>query len=105
MKEFKPIEEFLPAEPVQDEKEDIKEQKQRPIRVLSEEDEKYFSDEARVPVTNEARVCAKKEIHTHCDEEAVSKKKIMKFFEFASITHQGKVLKMLEEVNSHYQKN
>ena len=112
MKEFKPVEEVLPAEPVQDVKEDIKEQKQSPITVLSEEDEKYLYDEDRVPIINEARVCAKQEFHTHCDEEAVSRKKIMrasrkktmKVVEFASITHQGKVLKILEEVNSHYQK-
>ena len=57
-----------------------------------------MSDEARVPITNEARVCAKQEIHTHCDEEIVSRRKKMKVVEFASITHQGKALKMLGEI-------
>ena len=100
MKEFKPVEEVLPAEPDQYVKEDIKEQKQSPITVLSEEDEKYLSDEARVPTTNETRVCSKQEIHTHFEEETVSQKKRMKVVEFASITHQGKVLKMLGEVGA-----
>ena len=59
MKLTKPVEEVLPTEPVQDVKEDIKEQKQSPITVLSEEDEKYLSNEDRVPVINESRVCAK----------------------------------------------
>ena len=75
MKEFELVEEVLPAKQVQDVKEDIKEQKQSPITVLSEEDEQYLSDEDRVLVINEGRVCAKQEIHTHCDEEAVSKRK------------------------------
>ena len=59
MKEDEPVEEVLPVEPDQDVMEEVKEQKQSPITVLSEEDEKYLSDEARVPVTNEVRVCAK----------------------------------------------
>ena len=59
-----------------------------------------MSDEARVPITNEARVFAKQEIHTHCDEKTVSRKKRMKIVEFASITHQGKVLKILGEVRA-----
>ena len=59
MKEFNPIEEVLPVKLVQDAKQDIKEQKKSPITVLLEEDEKYLSDEARVPTTNEARVCTK----------------------------------------------
>ena len=100
MKEFEPVEEVLPAKQFQNVKEDIKEQKQSPITVLSKEDEKYLSDEDRVLVINEARVCAKQDIHTHCDEEAVSRKKTMKVVEFASITHQGKVLKMLGEVGA-----
>ena len=37
---------------------------------------------------------------THCDEERMSRKKRMKVVEFASITHQGKVLKMLGEVGA-----
>ena len=47
MKEAEPIEEVLPVEPDQDVMEEVKEQKQSPITVLSEEDEKYLSDEAR----------------------------------------------------------
>ena len=100
MKEAEPVEEVLPAEPDQDVMEEVKEQKQSPITVLSEEDEKYLSDEARVLVTNEAKVCVKQEIHTHCDEKTVSRKKRMKVVEFSSITHQGKVLKMLGEVGT-----
>ena len=60
MKEVESVEDVLPAESNQDVKEDIKEQKQIPIIVLSEEDEKYLSDEARDPTTNEARVFSKK---------------------------------------------
>ena len=58
MKETEHVEEVLPAESIQDVKEDIEEQKQSPITVLSEEDEKYLFDEARIPVANEARVSA-----------------------------------------------
>ena len=60
---------------------------QSPIIVLSEEDEKYLFDDDKIPVTNEARVYAEQELHTHCDEEALSKRKKMKVDEFASITH------------------
>ena len=98
MKETEPVEEFLPTESIQDVKEDIEEQKQSPITVLLEEDEKYLFDEARIPVANEARVSAKQEIHIHCDEETVSRRKKMKVVEFASKTHQGKALKMLGEI-------
>ena len=98
MKETEPVEEFLLAESIQDVKEDIEQQKQNPITVLSEEDEKYLFDEARIPVTNEARVCANQEIHTHYDEETVSRRKKMKVVEFSSITHQGKALNMLGQV-------
>ena len=94
------MEEVLPAEPNQDVKEDVKEHKQRHITVLSEEDEKYLSNGARVLATNEARVCSKKEIHTHFEEEIVSRKKIMKVVEFSSVTHQGKVMKMLGEIGA-----
>ena len=72
MKEVEPLEEVLPAKPDQDVEEDVKEQKQSPITILSEEDEKYLSDEARDPTTNESRVCSKQEIHTHFEEETVS---------------------------------
>ena len=72
MKEFKPVEEVLPAEPNQAIEEDVKEQKQIPITILSEEDEKYLSDEARDTTTNEARVFSNQEIHTHFEEETES---------------------------------
>ena len=52
MKEAEPVVEVLPAESIQDVKEDIEEQKQSPIIVLFHE--------AIIPVTNEATVCAKK---------------------------------------------
>ena len=49
----------LPIESNQGVKEDVKEQKQIPITVLSEEDEKYLSDEARVPTPYETRFYSK----------------------------------------------
>ena len=52
MREFKPVEEMLPAESNQNVREEVKEQKQIPITVLSDEDEKYLSDEVRVPANN-----------------------------------------------------
>ena len=58
IKEAKLVVDVLPGESIQNVKEDIEEQKKNPITVLSEEDEKYLFDEARIPVTNEARVCA-----------------------------------------------
>ena len=75
IKEVEPVVDVLPAESIQNVKEDIEEQKKNPITVLSKEDEKYLFDEARIPVTNEARVCAEQEVHTHCDEETMSRKK------------------------------
>ena len=87
MKEVEPVKDVLPAESNQGVNEDVKEQKQSPITVLSEEDEKYLSDEARDPITNEARVCSKQEIHTHFEEETVSQKKRVKVVEFSSIIH------------------
>ena len=72
MKEVEPVEDVLPAESNQGEEEDVKEQKQSPITVLSEEDEKYLSDKVRFLANNEARVCSKKEVHTHFEEETVS---------------------------------
>ena len=68
VKEDEPVEDVLPTESDQD----VEEQHERPITVLSEEDEKYLSDEARFPANNEARVCSKQEIHTHFEEETVS---------------------------------
>ena len=53
------MEDVLPTESNQGEEEFVKEQKQSPIIVLSEKDEKYISDEARVPATNEVKVCTK----------------------------------------------
>ena len=100
MKEVKPVNEMLPAESNQGAKEDVKEQKQNPITVLSEEDEKYLSDEARVPTTDETGVYSKQEIHSHFEEETMSRKKRVKVVEFALITHQGKVQKMLGEVGA-----
>ena len=100
MKEVELVEDVLPAESNQGVKEDVKEQKQSPITVLSEEDEKYLSDEARVPTTDETRVYSKQEIHNHFEEETLSRKKRMKVVELTSITHQGKVLKMLREVGA-----
>ena len=81
MKEVEPVEEVLLAEPDQDVMEKVKKQKQSPITLLSEVDEKYLSNEARVLVTDEAKVCIKQEIHTHCDDETMSRKKRMKVVE------------------------
>ena len=36
---------------------------------MSEEDEKYLSDEVRVPANNEARVCSKQEVYTPFEKE------------------------------------
>ena len=88
MKEVKPVEEMLPAESNKNVREEVKEQKQSPIIVLSEGDEKYLSDEVKVPANNEARVCSKQEVYTHFEKEIVSRRKRMKVVEFASITHQ-----------------
>ena len=73
-------------------KEDVKEQEQVLITVLSEEEERSLFDEARVPT--------KQDIHTHSEEETMSRGMKMKVFEPASITHQGKVLKMLGEIGT-----
>ena len=73
-------------------------QNQSPITILSEEDEKYLFDDDKIPVTNKTMVSTEQKLHTHCDEEALSKRKKMKVSEFASITHQGKTLKMLGEI-------
>ena len=100
LKEVEPIEDASPEELNQIVKEDVKEQKQIPIIVLSEDDEKSLSNEAMVPTTDEARVHSKQEIHSHFEEETVSRRKRMKVVELASITHQGKVIKMLGEVGA-----
>ena len=84
------MEEMLPAESNKNVREEVKEQKQSPIAVLS--------DEVRVPVNNEARFFYNQEVYAHSEKETVSRKKRMKVVEFASITHQGKVQKMLGEV-------
>ena len=75
LKEVESVEDVLTTELNQGVKEDVKEQKQSPITVLSKEDEKYLSDEARVPTTDETRVYSKQEIHTHIEEETVSQNK------------------------------
>ena len=64
LKEVEPVEDASPEELNQIVKEYVKEKKQIPITVLSENDEKSLSDEARVH--------SKQEIHTHFEEETVS---------------------------------
>ena len=91
VKEIQPVEDAFPVELNQGIKEDVKEQKQVPIIVLFEEEERSLSDEARVHTTDEARVHTKQDIHTHSEEETVSQRKKMKVVKLASITHQGKV--------------
>ena len=81
------IEDAYPEELDQILNEDVKEQEQVPITVLSKEEERSLSDEARVHT--------KMDIHTHSEEETMSRGKKMKVVELASITHQGKVVKML----------
>ena len=92
MKEIEPVEDASPEELNQIVNEDVKEQGQVPITVLSEEEERSLSDETRVHI--------KQDIHTHAEEEIMSQRKKMKVVELASITHQGKVLNMLGEVGS-----
>ena len=100
VKEIEPVEDASPKELNQIVNEDVKGQEQVLITVLSEEEEKSLYDEARVHTTDKARVYSKQEIHTHSEEETMSRRKKMKVFELASITHQGKVLKMLGEVGA-----
>ena len=90
-----PVVDVVPVKSIQDVKEEIEEQKKSPIIVLSEEDDKYLFYDDKIPVTDKSRVYAEQELHTHCDKEAVSKRKKMKVVEFATIIHQGKTLKML----------
>ena len=92
MKEVEPIEDASPEELNQIVNEEVKKQEQTPITVPSEDDEKSLSDEVRVHF--------KQEIHTHSEEQTVSRRKKMKVVELASITHQGKVLEMLGEVGA-----
>ena len=70
----------------------MKEQEQVPITVQSEDEEKSLSDEARVPT--------KQDIHTHYEEETISRGRKRKIVQLASIKHQGKVLKMLGEIGT-----
>ena len=92
MKEMEPVEDGFLEGLNQGVKEDVKEQEQVPITVLSEEEERSLSDEARVHT--------KQDIHTHSEEETMSRGKKMKVVELASITHQGKVVKMLGEIGT-----
>ena len=98
VKEIEPVEDASPEELNQIVNEDVKEEEQVPIIVLSKEEENSLSNEARVHTTDKYRVHSKLEIHAHSEEEIVSRRKKMKVVELASITHQGKALKMLGEV-------
>ena len=49
VKEMEPVEDVFPLEIKQGIREDVKEQEQVPIIVLSEEEERSLSNEARVP--------------------------------------------------------
>ena len=73
-------------------------QNQIPITVLSEDEKCLSDDDDKIPVTNETSVSADQRLHRHCDEVALSKRKKIKVVEFASITHQGKTIKMLGEI-------
>ena len=59
MKEIEPVEDASPEELNQIVNKDVEEQEQVPITVLSEEEERYLSDEARVHTTDKARVYSK----------------------------------------------
>ena len=59
MKEIEPIKDASPKELNQFVNEDVKGQQQVPITVLSEEEEKSLSNEARVHTTDKARVYSK----------------------------------------------
>ena len=73
-------------------------QKQSLITILSKDEKCLFDDDHKIPVTNVTRVFADQKLHSHCDEVALSKRKKIKVVEFASITHQGKTIKMLGEI-------
>ena len=73
-------------------------QKQSTITILSEDEKCLFDDDDKIPVTNATRVSVDQKLHSHCDEVALSKRKKIKVVEFASITHQGKTIKMLGEI-------
>ena len=98
IKEVEPVEDVVPTETIPDEKEGIEVQKQSPITVLSEDEKCLFDDDDKTPVTNATRVSADQNLHSHCDEVALSKRKKRKVVEFSSITHQGKTIKMLGEI-------
>ena len=57
-----------------------------------------FDDDDKILLTNATRVFADQKLHNHCDEVALSKRKKIKVVEFASITHQGKTIKMLGDI-------
>ena len=63
VKEMEPVEDASPEELNQIKNEDVKEQEQVPITILSKEEERSLSDETRVHTTNEARVHTKQDIH------------------------------------------
>ena len=92
VKEMEPVEDAFPKGLNQGVKEDVKEREQFPITVLSEEEERSLSDEARVHT--------KHDIHTHSEEETMSRGRKRKVVQLASIKHQEKVLKMLGEVGT-----
>ena len=71
IKDAELVEYVVPIETIQYLKEDIEVQKQSPITVLWEEDEKYLFDDDKIPVTNVARFSTEEKLHTHCDEEAL----------------------------------
>ena len=82
VKEMEPVEGGFLEGLNQGVKEDVKEQEQVPITVLSEEEERSLSDEARVHT--------KQDMHTHSKEETMLRGRKMKVVKLASITHQGK---------------
>ena len=59
VKEMEPVEDASPEELNQIKNEDVKEQEQVPITILSKEEERSLSDETRVHTTNEAMVYTK----------------------------------------------
>ena len=55
-------------------------------------------EEDKLSVIDETKVGTKKEFHSQEDRVALPKKKKLKVMEFASVTHQGKTLKMVGEL-------
>ena len=64
---MEPVEDDSPEELNQIVNEDVKEQEQAPIIILSEEEERSLSNESRVHTTEKARVHSKQQIHTHSE--------------------------------------